>query len=69
MLEWVMVIGLCVFMARIADAENRSKLLWGFITFVLCLASVALPLPFLRVIIAGAVSFGIMFALKLVTEK
>ena len=69
MMEWLMIVGMCVFMARVADAENRSGLLWGLLTFVLCLLCLGIPLAFLRVIIAGAVSFGVMFAHKLITEK
>ena len=67
-LECVLIIALIVFMARLAGQENRSGLLWGLVTFALCFLCSLIPLPFVRVLIAGAISFGAMFAAKLIRD-
>ncbi len=51
-------IGVCVMMGRIASEENRSAIIWFCITFLLCFASVLLPIPYLRFLIAGGISFA-----------
>jgi hypothetical protein len=62
----VMVVG----MARIASSQGDSAVLWGVITFVLTAAAIVLiPLPFARVLIAGAVAFGAMIAANIVRQK
>lgn len=48
---------------KIADAEGRSALVWGLITFGLCAASLIIPLPFLRILLAAVLAFiGLMIA-------
>ncbi len=68
MFEWLMVLALCVFMYRVAVHENTSGWLWALITFVLCIGSLYIPLPFLRVLIAGGAAFGAMFVFKLLGD-
>jgi hypothetical protein len=61
-----MLIASVVAMARIAVVEDRSPVLWGGVTLVICLACAFLiPLPLANVGIGFAISFGAMFALKL----
>jgi hypothetical protein len=51
-------------MAKIADAEGRSAFVWGLITFGVCAASFAIPLPFLRLLLAFIVAFVLMMIAK-----
>jgi len=67
--ELVMVIFAVVVMVRVADAENRSGSLWGAVTFLLCMLSLAIPLPFLRVLIALGVSLGALFVSKMLSGR
>ena len=69
MIELAMVVCLCMFMDYVAVAEHRSRVFWVLATFVLCVVCQGIPLPYLRVVIAGVASFGIMFAHKLITER
>ncbi len=55
-------------MAKIADADDKSGIIWGCITFALCLASLYIPLPFVRVFIAFAASFILMTASNALTK-
>lgn len=64
MFEIGLVIAACVGMSRIADAEGRSGILWGVLTLGLCLASLLIPLPFLRVLLAGVIAFVALMVAK-----
>ena len=68
MLEWVMIIALCVFMYRPAVHEDLSGWFWVLITFALCIGSLFIPLPFLRIIIAGVAAFGAMLVFKMLGD-
>ena len=68
-MELVRVIFAIVVMVRVADAENRSPIIWGAATFLLCMLSLAIPLPFLRILIALAVSVGALFASKMLRGR
>ncbi len=58
LLELVLII---VIMTRIADAESRSPWIWGSITLVFCLVSIAfIPLVFIAPIIGGVLAFVAM---------
>lgn len=63
-----MILALCVFMYRLAEHEETSGWLWALLTFVLCLGSGLIPLPFLRVLIAGGVAFGALFIYNLLGD-
>ena len=60
MFEFILIIGAAIAMGRFAESDRQEGLKWGAITFGLCLASLLLPIPFLRVMIACAVSLGLM---------
>jgi hypothetical protein len=62
------VVGLvvCGFTSRVADADNRSPLVWGALTAVLCLASLTIPVPIFRLVLAGAVVFVTMYVINLI---
>jgi hypothetical protein len=64
MFEIGLLVAAVVAMGKIADAEGRSAILWGTITLGLCLASLAIPLPMLRVLLAGIVAFIAMMVAK-----
>ena len=64
-----MVIFAIVVMVRVADAENRSPIIWGAMTFLLCMFSLAIPLPFLRVLMALGVSLGALFTSKMLSAR
>ena len=51
---------LVVVMSRVAAIEKKSGFVWGGLTLLICLASLLIPLPMIRVLIGGAVSFLIM---------
>ena len=53
-------------MAKIADIMNRRALVWGGITAGLCVVSLVVPWPFLRVFIVGAIIFVSMFVAEFV---
>jgi hypothetical protein len=55
-----------VIMGWIADGEGHSAVAWGAITLALCLASLAIPLPIVRVLLAVVVTFLAMWAYNLV---
>jgi hypothetical protein len=70
MLGWIVMIGMCVVMAKFADAEDRSGILWGCLTFVLCLAgSAVVPYPFLGLFAGGIAAFVLMIVSKIIAER
>ena len=65
MLETAAVIALCVAIARVAESDGLSGFSWGLITFLFCGVSLLIPMPFLRVLLAGALVFGLMMVVKM----
>lgn len=57
---------LCVLMAKIADMDGRSRIVWGGLTLAFCLASIWIPLPYLRFLIAGILAYVLMFLCNLI---
>ena len=69
MLEILLGIGVCISMAKIADADDQSATIWFCVTFALCvLSALVIPLPFIRFMIAGAAAFGLMIGYKVVAK-
>lgn len=66
MFEIVAGVTVCVVMARVADSEGYSPVVWGGITLALCLASLALPFTNFRILFAGVVAYFVMFVYNLV---
>jgi hypothetical protein len=64
MFELLLSIAAAIAMGRFAEEDRGEGLKWGAITFGLCLASLLIPLPFLRVLLACGVAFGLMMATK-----
>ncbi len=63
----LMLVCAIIIMVKVADIEGRSSLVWGFATFVSCVAcSMLIPWPLIDVFMGLVVSYGAMFTLKLV---
>ena len=60
MFEFILAIGASIGMYRFGEADRGEGLKWGAITLGLCLLSFLIPIPFLRILIAIAISFGLM---------
>ncbi len=61
MIEGIMILGVCIGMASFARVEELSPWAWGAIGLALCVLSVLLlPLPMIRVVLAGAVAYGLL---------
>jgi hypothetical protein len=56
----------CAVMSRIAGADNRSPIVWSIITVAFCIGSVAIPVPFVRLVVAGDAVFAAMFFANLI---
>ncbi|MBI1336473.1 MAG: hypothetical protein GC164_05875 [Phycisphaera sp.] len=69
MLEIILGIGACVVMAKVASADDQSGVLWFFVTFALCIGALFIPLPFIRMLIAGIVAFVAMVGYKVMTNR
>lgn len=69
MLEILLVVAAVVAMGKIAAADDRSAMLWGAITLLTCFASVVIPLPFVRVVIACVVVFIAMIVAKAIADR
>lgn len=70
MLGWITVIAAVSVMVKVADAEGKSSVLWGGITFVLCYcSSMLIPFPFAGVLAGLVLSYGVMLAANMMDEK
>ena len=71
MLGWLVLGAAVLAMYRIADAENRSGLAWGALTFAICFACmIAMPmLPLINIGIGLFLSFMMMMVLKMVASR
>ena len=66
LLEVLVAVVVCGVIWRVADADNRSPILWSIITAALCIASIAVPFPLVRLVFAGGVTLCAMFVTNLV---
>jgi hypothetical protein len=70
MLELALMFAVCAVVAKIASADDQSGILWFGVTFALCMTSLYfVPLPFVRLGIAGAAAFGAMIAYKVLAKN
>ncbi len=60
MFEFIAIIAATIAMSRMAETDRGEGLKWGAITFGLCVASFVIPLPFLRILLACGIAFGLM---------
>ena len=58
MFLWIVVIASAVLMYRVAEMERLSGIVWGVLTFVLCLGcALTIPIPFLNAVVGLIISF------------
>ena len=71
MLGWLMVISAVIIMVKAADCEHRSSLLWGSLTFMICVGFAYLipSLPFINIFLGLVVSFSLMFTANIVQKR
>ncbi len=70
MFEWLTIAAAVTIMAKAADMEGKSSVLWGVITFVLCLiCAVLIPLPLINIVIGLVISFSAMFLVKIIKKE
>jgi hypothetical protein len=70
MFEIIVGVCVCSMIAKIADADDESPLLWGAVTALLCFLGVLLSLaPFFRMLGAGILSFVILMVFKMVRDR
>jgi hypothetical protein len=55
----------CAVLGRVADADGHSPLVWAGLTLALCVASLLIPVPVLRLVVAGYVAILAMFLYNL----
>jgi len=65
-LEVVVGVIVCGVMWRVADVDNGSAPVWAAVTAGLCLASLAVPAPIVRLVVAGVVALAVMFVANVV---
>jgi hypothetical protein len=53
-------------MSRVANADNRSPLVWAAITFLLCLISLLIPVPIFRLLLPTLVVPAAMFVCNVI---
>jgi hypothetical protein len=68
-IEILLIIGMVVLTVRIANYDDESPLVWGTVALGLCLVSLLIPIPLLRILIAGVASFIAYFIYKLVSHR
>jgi hypothetical protein len=68
-IEILVIVGMCILMARIANYDDESGLVWGGVALVLCLVSLVIPIPVFRILIAGVAAFIAYFVFKLVSHR
>lgn len=67
MIELVSLIAVCVLVARVAELEGYSQVIWVCITLVMALVTEALIpcAPLVNLLLAGVATYGLMFVYKL----
>lgn len=64
MFELIFGFAVCVAVGKLAEKNGGSAIVWGGMTFVLCLVSMLIPLPYLRMLVAGCASLVANVALN-----
>ena len=69
MLEIALAVAVVILMVRIARADDESPVIWGGVTIALCIASLWLPLPMIRLVLAAVATYLLMFAFRIIARK
>jgi len=62
------IIGAVVVIYKTADSDGKSGLIWGALALALCVLSLVLPWPILRVILAFVLAFTALFAHNVINK-
>lgn len=65
----IVLIAAITVIAKCAEMEGKSGTKWGFITFGVCILTSAIPLPFINLVIGFAISFMLLFAAKVISNR
>ena len=66
MINWLIIGMIVVIMAKAAESEEQSPLVWGGLTAVLCyLCGWWIPLGLFSILLGGLLSYGLLFIVKL----
>ena len=65
----IVLIAAITIIAKCAELEEKSGTKWGFITFGICVLTSAIPLPYLNIVIGFAISFMLLFAAKVISNR
>lgn len=57
MIEIVVMIAIVALMMKIAEIEGLSTIIWGVVTFGICLLCLQIPLPYFRMLVGLGMSF------------
>ncbi|MFG0250847.1 MAG: hypothetical protein ACF8OB_18320 [Phycisphaeraceae bacterium JB051] len=69
MLEIFLGVAVCIAAMKVADADGMSGGMWFGIAFLICFLSLFIPLPFIRMIIAGGLVICAMIGYKFYAER
>lgn len=69
MFGWAILIAAIIIVAKCAEMDGKSGTKWGFITFGICFACTLIPIPLVNLIIGFVISFLVLFAAKVITNK
>jgi len=66
----ILFIASIIIIAKAAEMEGYSSLLWGINTFCICILSIALiPIPIFNTIIGLVISFFALFITKIIRQR
>jgi hypothetical protein len=65
-LEAVCAAIVCAVLGRVADADGHNPFVWAAVALGLCLVSLLIPVPVLRLVLAGYAAIAAMFVYNLV---
>lgn len=70
MIEIGLIVVVCGILYRMADADRAaSPILWTVLTALICLGCLAIPLPYLRMILAMVVSIALFIGYTAVRDR
>ena len=70
MFELILIAIMVGAIVKIASADDQSPLAWGGVALLLGIACcMIVPFPFIRVLLAGMLTFGAMIGYKVMANK
>jgi hypothetical protein len=68
-IEVLVFFGVVGIIGGVANADDQRPLVWGGIALAVCLLSLLIPIPYVRLAIAFIVCFVAMFVYKIVMDR